>query len=376
MGAGPAGGMAASLLSERGWRVLMVDRFHFPRDKTCGGCVNAAGVSVLREAGLLAVLAGGQLLDQFDLNVMGQRISVPLPRSYSIARSELDHRLAIEARTRGCKFAQGVSAVLLPGGDSDKFRQLKLRSGKEEAVVSAGVVLACDGINGALLDGEPGAGWVIARDAWFGASLTLDAGVISPRRGAIEMNVGNGGYAGLVQLGDGRVHIGAALESARCQAVGGPVQLIELILKQCKRDFGGLINAAKLHGTGRLTRKRNKLGGRRVLAVGDACGYIEPFTGEGIAWALGAAKAVADLLPWRGTDWPAGLADFWTKSHGATIGRRQWMCRALRQIARRPELAAGGVAVARMFPAIPAGVARTIGRPAARFSERVEGVFS
>ena len=42
IGAGPAGGAAAILLARHGWRILLVERTPWPRDKPCGGCINPA----------------------------------------------------------------------------------------------------------------------------------------------------------------------------------------------------------------------------------------------------------------------------------------------------------------------------------------------
>src|SRR5690606_17502255 len=65
----------------------------------------------------------------------------------------------------------------------------------------------------------------------------------------------------------------------------------------------------------------------RLLAVGDAAGYVEPFTGEGMAWAIQTGIAAADCL----AD-PAAAADCgaaWTVRYARLMRRRQWLCRLL-----------------------------------------------
>ena len=66
--------------------------------------------------------------------------------------------------------------------------------------------------------------------------------------------------------------------------------------------------SARLRGTGVMTRRRSRLGGHRVLAAGDAAGYVEPFTGEGMAWAVRSAALAAAMLPGAGEAWPGELA--------------------------------------------------------------------
>ena len=51
-GAGPAGSVAATVLSRAGARVLLVDRARFPRDKLCGDTINPGALAVLRRLGL------------------------------------------------------------------------------------------------------------------------------------------------------------------------------------------------------------------------------------------------------------------------------------------------------------------------------------
>ena len=94
-----------------------------------------------------------------------------------------------------------------------------------------------------------------------------------------------------------------------------------------------------------MTRQRRALGGHRVLVLGDACSYVEPFTGEGIAWALRTAAAIVPMLPAAGGSWPGDLPRRWLEVHRGVVGRQQWLCRALRPMMHAPALAAAGIAV-------------------------------
>ena len=52
IGAGPAGSATALLLRRAGWRVTLLERARFPRDKLCGEFISAEGVAALTEIGL------------------------------------------------------------------------------------------------------------------------------------------------------------------------------------------------------------------------------------------------------------------------------------------------------------------------------------
>ena len=88
-----------------------------------------------------------------------------------------------------------------------------------------------------------------------------------------------------------------------------------------------------------MTRRRAPAS-ERLFVVGDAAGYVEPFTGEGMAWALEGASA---LLPWLARlveDGPAGCAAGWTRAYRRAVGRRQTGSRAVVALVRRPRLVA------------------------------------
>ena len=360
VGAGPAGAVSAYLLARRGRRVLLLEKSAWPREKVCGGCVNAAAVGMLREAGLGEVLRGGVRLNQFLLSVGKRELAVELPEGVAISRAELDARLVIAAQQAGVRFVARAAVKLDWANVGEDFRHLRVMSEWREISLRARLVLACDGIAGTVLESEPWAGWRVARDAWFGVSTMVEGDLIA--RGTIGMRVGRGGYAGLVRMADGRVHVAAALDPAACRAAGGPARMVGRIV-------GASLDDSRFQGTGLLTRRRVKLGGHRVLAVGDACGYVEPFTGEGIAWAVRGAVAAAEILAGEARVWEPEIVATWEERHAAVV-RTHW-CRALRRLARWPMAAGVGVTIGNILPAVARGIGLRISGLA-----RVEGVVT
>ena len=93
------------------------------------------------------------------------------------------------------------------------------------------------------------------------------------------------GYVGQVVVEDGRMDMAAALDPLAVKAAGGPGELATKIIDQA--GFPPVPDLARLpwKGTPHLTRQSPRLGGERLFVLGDAAGYVEPFTGEGMAWA-------------------------------------------------------------------------------------------
>jgi flavin-dependent dehydrogenase len=373
VGAGPAGSVSAALLAERGWRVLLLERSSWPREKVCGGCINAAGIAILRKVGLGRALRSAHPLGQFSLNVRGKCLHLPLPSGAAISREVLDAALVEEATQRGCVFSPGTAATLLPADSALPTRTIRITRHATTQDIQARVVLACDGIAGTLLENEPWAKWRIAPDSWFGVGATLeDASDFVPRN-TIGMNVSRGGYVGTARYADGRLHLAAAMSVDACRSAGGPNRMAASILHDCGFTDTAPLAAARFHGTGLLTRKRTPLGGYRVLAVGDACGYVEPFTGEGIAWAIRGATQIVQLLPPSVEAWLDELPARWLRRHRTAIGARQFGCALLRQALHRPALGKVCLQAATLFPALSALLAQRVGQQSFSLLPRTQG---
>jgi flavin-dependent dehydrogenase len=86
-----------------------------------------------------------------------------------------------------------------------------------------------------------------------------------------------------------------------------------------------------------LTRSSSPLAGERYLLLGDAAGYVEPFTGEGMGWALKAALSSTPLaLAALNHGWDDQRARDWSRTQAALMARRQRLCRTLALVLRRP----------------------------------------
>ncbi|MGY8777800.1 MAG: NAD(P)/FAD-dependent oxidoreductase, partial [Longimicrobiales bacterium] len=100
----------------------------------------------------------------------------------------------------------------------------------------------------------------------------------------------------------------------------------------------------------------------RLFRIGDAAGYVEPFTGEGMGWALASAVDSAPYVASAVERWDDRLGREWTKVHRRGVGRAQWFCRGMSKALRRPAWTRAAVRVLAAQP----GLARPLVRAGSR----------
>lgn len=347
VGAGPAGALAARGAARAGLSLLLVDRARFPRSKVCGGCLNAAALETLRQCGLgdLPLRLGGRPLAKFRLAANGGSAELPLPGGVAVSRARFDAALAEQAVACGAHFLPGVSAVLRPienaGGHNRRPRNVELRCNGSAVMAAARVVVAADGLNGGLLNGDPSFRLHVAPAARIGAATILDAEAIGTdvyAAGTIHMACGRHGYVGLVRFEDDRLNVAAALDPSFVRRSGSPGAAANAILHAAGLvPLPGLLTQ-RWKGTPVLTRRRTPPAADRVFLVGDAAGYVEPFTGEGMAWALASAAALPLLLLDTVDRWRPAQPAAWAQCLQALAGRRR-ACRAVTRLLRVPRVA-------------------------------------
>jgi flavin-dependent dehydrogenase len=142
------------------------------------------------------------------------------------------------------------------------------------------------------------------------------------------------GYVGIAPVENGRLDVAAAVDAAALGAAASPGKLVASILKHAGLPAPAGFDEAAWRGTPPLTKQTRPLGSHRCLLVGDAASYVEPFTGEGIGWALQSAVLACTLLANRLDVWDADLPARWKKLHDRAFGRHQRNCRRIVQLLR------------------------------------------
>src|SRR5690348_1080650 len=346
VGAGIAGAISALHLARVGLRVLLVEKSAWPRAKACGGCLNAPALRALAGCGI--ELHEGNACTGMQLHCLGRVAHLPLQPGLAISRTRLDAILVGHAVDAGTCFVPGTRATL---GESTRHgRCVVLRNPLACRTVEARMVLDCGGLATRLL---PDPDWRIAPRARIGVAATLLDDPTGYRPGIIHMACTAQGYVGLARAGNGVANLAAALDPAWCHDTGGPAAAVAEVLRA-----EGLPAIQNLHrvdwrGTPRLTRARRRLGAeRRVLILGDAAGYVEPFTGERKAWAVAEAAAVAPFVRDGVACWTDGLAERWSARHRRMLRSRQRMCGWISGLLRHPSLLAAMLPMLDRAPAL------------------------
>ncbi|MCC6487594.1 MAG: FAD-dependent monooxygenase [Candidatus Hydrogenedentes bacterium] len=360
VGAGCAGALAAQQLAKRGRSVLLVDKAAFPRWKVCGCCINARAQGALRLAGLGALLSAHEAvpLDTLRVAARGRTAALPLPGYSALSREVLDAAIVNAAVQAGAHFLPHAQASLAEV--VDEHRIVLLRCAGEEFRVTARLVLAADGLGGRLLRGTDPFDSPSTGDSRIGAGAMAESVPDAYAPGTIYMACGTGGYVGLTRVEDGRLDIAAAFDTAFVKDSGSLARAAERVLLDAGFPPLPSIEDLPWRGTPALTRTASQRYAHRALVLGDAAGYVEPFTGEGMAWALTSALAVAPLADQAIGRFDASTGQAWEQLYRRTVTSRQFICRAMAAALRRPALVQGLVALVSFAPGLAAPAIRHV----------------
>jgi flavin-dependent dehydrogenase len=350
IGAGPAGALAARELAVQGARVLLVEKRRFPREKVCGGCLNGRAMAVLDSVGLGSLVAesGGVPLEGFRLHFRGRRASIDLPAGAAIARDRLDAELVAAAVGAGARFLPETRAQV--GAVVDGMRIVQLAGCGATQEVHTRVILVACGLGSSCLTPATPRRVRVARGSWIGAGCLIATVPSGYEEGTIFMAVARNGYVGVVRLADGSLNVAAAFPPERVRRLGSPAAAARAVLAEAGIPPIDELRSARWEGTARLTRRTRPIAAERLFLLGDAAGYVEPFTGEGMTWALASGQAIAPLALRAIERWEPGLSAEWDALHRRLVRSRQLVCRAAAAILHRPWLARLGFEFIARFP--------------------------
>lgn len=358
VGAGPTGALAARQLALEGAKVLLMDRASFPRWKVCGCCLSGRAVSLLDRLGLLPVLRsdGAVPLRRFELRSGGQSLSLSLPAGYALSRTRLDARLIQSAIGAGADFLPDSEGRL--GSLRPEVQEVIAVRSSDEVLLLGKVVLICEGLSRRLVGRESKFRSEADPQSCIGAGAVASLKPESLAPETVHMAVGRAGYVGAVQIEDHALNLAAALHPQELKR-GEPLgKSVSRVLKEGGLDLPVDVEELTWRGTARLTRSTAPVASTRILVLGDAAGYVEPFTGEGMGWGLSSAADCVRLVLRGIENWSDDIENNWKHYHRRRVGARQRWCRRSAYLLRKPMVLRSAMRLVNICPWLASPVIR------------------
>ena len=367
VGAGPAGSAVAILLAEHGHSVLLLDKAAFPRPKICGEYLSPEASRVLDRLGVLkSVDAAGAV------PLRGMRITAPdgtvLEGRYPTEgpyRGYRDHALAIPRLALDQILVERVKALPVDVRERHRVEDLLLDGGRVVGVRGVGPDGAAFEARSPLVVGADGRQSLVARrlglvraHALRRMALLTYVGGIGDFGDSGEIYVDPPDYAILNPVAPGTVSLSLVVPLEHAAPFSGKLEaFFHARLKQLDHlwpRISAMRPLGPVMALGPLAYRVAPPCHAGVLLVGDAAGFYDPFTGEGIYTALRSAELAAEVTHSalaRGDFSRAVLASYWRARREAfrdkervtrllqVVIRRRWLANLVaRRLARRPDL--------------------------------------
>jgi flavin-dependent dehydrogenase len=331
IGGGPAGTAAALEARRQSLSVAVWDRDRFPRDKVCGEFISPEARPLLQSEIPATVVRGAEIREAEFVSAHGGSRTFRLPHhALGLSRRLLDHALwkAAEAagaevhegatirkarKTVSCGNEQGAWEIESAGGSVRRARSL---------IVACGRWWAIEGLHSpARQDAFQAPG------DWIGTKAHV-AGI--PRRDRVEMYFFRGGYCGLAPVEDGACNLCCLVRRERIRETAAKDMknfadwLVQVArLPALEKRLTGAEQISPVVTTAPVHLARRQAAQKGVLMVGDASGFLDPFTGEGISMAmhsgrLAARAAAKSLSEGLGDD---RAAEIYGQSLSLAVGR-------------------------------------------------------
>jgi flavin-dependent dehydrogenase len=301
VGAGPAGSVAALVLARAGVRVRLVDRAYFPRPKLCGDTLNPGALALLDRLGMSAGIrtralpvtgmvvtgpGGARIVGDYDAGISGA----------AITRHDLDTVLLDEAVRAGADFEPGVvvrGPLMAP--DGARLVGVRVAASAQEHDLRARIVIGADGRHSRLAFNLGLARYAEHPRRWaFGAYYTGVEGTTSHG----EMHIRGDGYIGVAPVPDGLTNVcvvrelGSAVRAHRLDVdslIDRALAADALLRERCARAT----RVTPVTVLGPLAVESLGAGCPGLLLAGDAAGFIDPMTGDGLRFAIRGAELAA-----------------------------------------------------------------------------------
>jgi menaquinone-9 beta-reductase len=341
-GAGPAGSALALRLARAGIAVTLLDRARHPRPKPCGECLNPGAVREMEALGVAHVLDAGWSLEGWRLRATdGSAFDGRFPagvRGVALDRSVLDAALAAKAAAAGARLLEGWQVTDVLRGDG-RVRGLQVRTPEGGTrAMEAPVMVGADGLRSVVarrLD-------LVCRPPRLRkVALTAHCTGLDPAAGGAvgELRATPTGCVGVAAVSEEVHNVTVVVSGHEIAALAGdPEGYFDRERTRVLADRGAGVRAGPLLRTGPFDVPIRRPGAPGAMLVGDAAGYYDPFTGQGVFRALRGARLAAEVIPAlleEEIGWDAALGRY-ARRHRRAFRSGRTLQRVIEGVVSRP----------------------------------------
>jgi len=314
VGAGPGGSAAAHALAQAGLDVLLLEKTAFPREKVCGDGLTPRAVKTLVDMGIDTSADNGFIRNR-GLRILGGGVKLELPwpelasyPNYGLVRPRLDFDdlLAQHAQKAGARL-QTLTFVSGPVVENGRVVGVTAKVGPEktEQTYRAPLVVAADGVSARLaiacgIDKRDDRPMGVAVRRYFESPRHDDDMLES----WLELRTPEGdllpGYGWVFGVGDGTSNVGLGILNT---TKAWQDTNYRDLMKRWTSSMPAEWQFDEEHATGPVRGAALPMGFNRqphyrdgMILIGDAAGAVNPFNGEGIAYAMESGRLAAEVI--------------------------------------------------------------------------------
>jgi geranylgeranyl reductase family protein len=294
VGAGPAGIAAAIRLSQLGITCLVLEKSEGPREKHCGGGVSPSAVTAYSKLGFPEAYfqANGYAITSGWIHAFGHKLlghTMNGKRGFIVERRQLDwdfQQHAIKKHSVRIKYGAAVSSIQL----NHDYVQTEVRNDGHKTFYSCRFLIAADGAASVIRTRLSGhkirprdliitSSGIVESDAEFVPSILFHEDHMPS-------------YSWIFPYTKGRVNVGIGIYADVYRRIGNWADVEALIGRMQHPNYQRKLSKWIIN----TNALENRVFGHRVFLAGDAGGFVDAFTGEGISFALRSGMAAADTI--------------------------------------------------------------------------------